>query len=775
MIPRLLLCVLMLSLTLSFVACGSGGGGSSNSPLSVTTTSLPSGVTNAAYNATLIATGGKTPYAWSLANGSLPAGLSLSRAGNISGTPTATGSSSFAVAVADSQNPPSIATATFSLVITPAVQITTSNLFNGSVGIGYSETLAATGGVAPYSWMIIQGSLPQGLTFNPSGLISGTPTTSGTSSLTVQVSDSEMPAMTATVSLSITINPAGGILTNGDFSKGFACYTMNPIGKNNGNAWQFYLTESTYSAEIYCSNGTYCDRAAIYTSPIPVDINSLSGQNMSYEVSFSYECPVTGSAQFSIETFDDSQNITYLITQGLTCNGLQNQVTNFPFTPGLNQTSMVIAFGDESSQTLTIDNVVLTYSNGTAPQQVVDYAGVRPGLGVVNGNNPVPYVTVGGSPYFALGFYNVPPSDYPAAKAAGANTLLSTESVTPTNKCSNTTQIIPGQYQDYRDWALKNGLNLIPNSMYAVRPGTDNNGSHGINGTAGELTLPSIANTYAPHQANIAWSLADEPDIHAIPWFYLGGPEMVTLGQIANQYMSLPKFAMLNNPGRNPGNRDSNFHIADYNGSTDIWGAAPYGDDWDQVGGTGFTHVNNALNVFDSVLPLRPIWFAMDGNVDTQDPPQYHAELIVPKAYYSIINGVTGILYFDWTTFNNDDVPSCTPHVKCLLNAAGQVFSELNDPNYNLGDAIVSGSLVAATSGEGLPVTGRGYQLKTYVIAVNLTTSTIATAHFSVPGLENGKFIDVDFGTRTLTSSAGGFVDNRGFASLGRHVYVITN
>ncbi|MGA8730703.1 MAG: Ig domain-containing protein, partial [Terracidiphilus sp.] len=58
--------------------------------LSITTTSLPSGQVGTAYSATLAATGGTSPYAWSLTSGTLPAGLTLNAAtGAISGTPTA--------------------------------------------------------------------------------------------------------------------------------------------------------------------------------------------------------------------------------------------------------------------------------------------------------------------------------------------------------------------------------------------------------------------------------------------------------------------------------------------------------------------------------------------------------------------------------------------------------------------------------------------------------------------------------------------------------------
>src|SRR5206468_11140829 len=69
--------------------------------LQITTSQLPSGILSKSYGATLSASGGTTPYAWSLASGSLPAGLTLSSAGTISGTPTSAGSFPFTVQVTD--------------------------------------------------------------------------------------------------------------------------------------------------------------------------------------------------------------------------------------------------------------------------------------------------------------------------------------------------------------------------------------------------------------------------------------------------------------------------------------------------------------------------------------------------------------------------------------------------------------------------------------------------------------------------------------------------
>ena len=149
--------------------------------ITITTASLPSGTVNTSYSATLTAS--IAGANWTLISGTLPAGLTLSTSGTISGTPRSAGTSTFTVRAAYST---AEAEKQFTITINPVttLTITTASLSSGTTGQTYSATLSAN--ISGATWSVISGNLPDGLTLSTSGTISGTPTAAGEYTFTVR-------------------------------------------------------------------------------------------------------------------------------------------------------------------------------------------------------------------------------------------------------------------------------------------------------------------------------------------------------------------------------------------------------------------------------------------------------------------------------------------------------------------------------------------------------------------------------------------------------------
>lgn len=172
--------------------------------LQITVTPLGPFKVGIPFSQTLEATGGKGPYTWTMASGSLlPTGLSLSSNGVISGTPTISKGYTFTVRVTDILNGTTISTRY--VVVYAPLAITTSSLSSGSVGSAYSQALKASGGNLNFSWSVTSGNLPDGLSLSSTGVVSGTPKSGGSYPFTVQVSDTESPAATQTMAFTIVV------------------------------------------------------------------------------------------------------------------------------------------------------------------------------------------------------------------------------------------------------------------------------------------------------------------------------------------------------------------------------------------------------------------------------------------------------------------------------------------------------------------------------------------------------------------------------------------
>jgi hypothetical protein len=176
--------------------------------LTVVTRVLPSGVIGVSYFQTLSAAGGAQPYSWRVIAGLLPTGLNLSNTAQISGTPTASGTFNCVVQVTDSAG-----TAVFqslTITINPPLAITTTSLPGSAPGLAYNQTLVAAGGAGVYAWSFVSGALPPGIALSSAGVLSGTPTTTGSFTFTVKVTDLTSKSASATYTVNIVTALSAG-------------------------------------------------------------------------------------------------------------------------------------------------------------------------------------------------------------------------------------------------------------------------------------------------------------------------------------------------------------------------------------------------------------------------------------------------------------------------------------------------------------------------------------------------------------------------------------
>jgi uncharacterized protein (TIGR03437 family) len=190
----------------------------------------PPSAVGVAYLETCAAAGGVPPYRWTITQGSLPAGLSLSATTgtvtSISGTPTAPGAFRYNLTLSDSSVPPQTDNETYEGAVADRLTLScTPTTGPTAAGVAFTTTCTASRGTAPYVFATT-GTLPAGLSAAATATtytISGTPTATGAYTFGVSVSDSTAPAQTATQSftgtlaaaMSVTCSPAAGPSTTG--------------------------------------------------------------------------------------------------------------------------------------------------------------------------------------------------------------------------------------------------------------------------------------------------------------------------------------------------------------------------------------------------------------------------------------------------------------------------------------------------------------------------------------------------------------------------------
>jgi uncharacterized protein (TIGR03437 family) len=153
------------------------------------------------------------PFEWNLLSGALPAGLTVSRYGLVSGIPIQAGNNAFTLGLYDALD--RYIRSGFTLRVLPPpiprLTITTTAIPPLITGVAANASIVASGGVPPRTFSLIAGSLARGLTLNSNGAITGTPEAGGEFTVTVQVADSTGQRVSRQYTIMVAANPAPAI------------------------------------------------------------------------------------------------------------------------------------------------------------------------------------------------------------------------------------------------------------------------------------------------------------------------------------------------------------------------------------------------------------------------------------------------------------------------------------------------------------------------------------------------------------------------------------
>jgi hypothetical protein len=496
---------------------------------------------------------------------------------------------------------------------------------------------------------------------------------------------------------------AQNILNNGGFEYGLMCFQKYSWT----NDYTHQLSPDSHSGnrsyEIACT-GPGCPSATFCFEPGCLKAAAWSNKiptvpNQDYVLKVYAKCNPGTEARVYIEG---------LVFQKLNCTGDWAENTmSFRTLPTSNEFYFYLFIYGKGW--VRFDDVALTYADGTVA-----------GGSIHNGSRTVSVsqnaVLVDGAPYLALGFFDVNYNDIPQVVSLGANTTVGLGS-NPSGVCFNTTQ------KHLLDRAYEFGLNVVPDSTYSAQ-------------MRDPSIFPGILQKFGPHKANIAWLLADEPDQAFLPETYIDPAIFLAQSKAAKTQTKLPVFADFQRSWSVAS------EVLPYVPAVDFFMGEPYGAD--------FQGVTQSTNLFKTLNPSLPIWLAQD------DPD---ATLIVPKAYWAVIKGATGIIYFTWDTFKAD---------AAKLSASQQVFYELRQLKQVLFAQNIDVQITAPSS---IGFTARSNGGSAYILAAN-PSSQSTPATFQMSTLKAGQQIQVMFENRTITANNGSFTDT--FAGISRHVYVFS-
>src|SRR5207248_97980 len=223
--------LVLLSVLLAIVDAGCSGivAGSNNpgpAPPSISTQPTSQTVSSGQTATFSVTATGTAPLAYQWKKNSVAISGATSSAYTTAATTSSDSGAQFTVVVSNAAGSATSSAAMLTVNAASTLQITTAQLPGGAVAGTYSATLSATGGSTPYTWSLLSGTLPNGLTLNASGSLSGTPSLAGSFPFTVQVKDAAGLSASANFSINVAspvptiaiTAPASGATVSGTIS-----------------------------------------------------------------------------------------------------------------------------------------------------------------------------------------------------------------------------------------------------------------------------------------------------------------------------------------------------------------------------------------------------------------------------------------------------------------------------------------------------------------------------------------------------------------------------
>lgn len=254
---------------------------------------LPDATAENAYSQQFAPSGGTAPYTVTVSSGALPAGLTLSTTGLLSGTPAATGTFIFTVQVADSTTgagAPFVVMRSYTLTVyAPIVSVIPMEGILAPATVGqtnYTQAFTAKGGNGTYTYALTAGALPAGMSL-VNGVLSGVPKAVGSSSFTVTATDSNLFTGGKMYSLAvgaptITVTPTNPVLSEGMAESGYSSVSFGATSANGGTApYTYALTAGALPTGMSLVNGvlsgTPATSGTFYITVTATDANHQTG------------------------------------------------------------------------------------------------------------------------------------------------------------------------------------------------------------------------------------------------------------------------------------------------------------------------------------------------------------------------------------------------------------------------------------------------------------------------------------------------------------------